>query len=158
MSCYDSADADSLCCPVHGVAGNDTLVMGTDRTIRILVVDDHRFLREAISSIVNSQPDMTVIAEAPNGKVAVQLFPIIKPDVTLMDMMMPEMNGVEAIERIMSDHPEARVVVLSGYDFMEEVKSSFEAGARAYVLKEEAREKLVSVIRAVHAGAVLQNF
>lgn len=129
--------------------------MEQNRAIRILVVDDHRFLREAISGIVNSQPDMTVIAEAPNGKVAVQLFPIVKPDVTLMDMMMPEMNGVEAIVRIIQDYPDAKVVVLSGYDFMEEVKSSFDAGARAYVLKEEAREKLVPIIRAVHSGAVL---
>ena len=129
--------------------------MDQKRAIRILVVDDHRFLREAISGIVNSQPDMTVIAEAPNGKVAVQLFPIVKPDVTLMDMMMPEMNGVEAIVNIIKDNPEAKVVVLSGYDFMEEVRSSFDAGARAYVLKEEAREKLVPIIRAVHNGAIL---
>lgn len=131
--------------------------MQNERPIRILVVDDHRFLREAIAGIINSQPDMTVIAEAPNGKVAVQLFPIVKPDVTLMDMMMPEMNGVEAITSIMRDHPAARVVVLSGYDFMEEVRSSFEAGARAYVLKEEAREKLVPVIRAVHGGALISE-
>ena len=123
--------------------------------IRVLVVDDHRFLREAIGGIINSEPDMMVIGEAPNGKIAVELYPVFKPDVTLMDMNMPEMNGVDAISHICKGNPDARVIVLSGYDFQEEIRNSFEAGARAFVLKEDARQKLATVIRAVHQGAFL---
>src|SRR5262245_37977967 len=129
--------------------------MKSKRRIRVLVVDDHRFLREAIGGIINNEPDMMVIGEAPNGKIAVELYPLFKPDVTLMDMNMPEMNGVDAIAHIRKDNPEARVIVLSGYDFAEEIRNSFEAGARAFVLKEDARQKLAPVIRAVHDGAFL---
>jgi len=120
--------------------------------IKILVVDDHFVVRMGVSTLVNAQDDMTVIGEAANGKQGVELFRISRPDVTLMDLRMPEMNGVAAIVAIRNEYPDARIIVLSTYDGDEDIYRAFQAGARAYLLKDMHHEELVNAIRAVHQG------
>jgi DNA-binding NarL/FixJ family response regulator len=119
------------------------------RQIRVMLVDDHKFLRDVITEIINNQPDMLVIGEAANGKIAVEMHPVIRPDITIMDINMPEMNGVDAISNIRKEDPDARFIVLTGSRVEEEIRNSLDAGARAYILKEQAPLKLVSMIRAV---------
>ena len=126
--------------------------MSEPNQIRILVVDDHFVVRMGVSTLVNSQDDMTVIGEATNGKEGVDLFRTTRPDVTLMDLRMPEMNGVAAIVAIRNEYPDARIIVLSTYDGDEDIYRAFQAGARAYLLKDMHHEELVNAIRAVHQG------
>ena len=120
--------------------------------IRVLCVDDHRLMREGIVHIVGLQPDIKVVAEASNGEEAVEQFLRHRPDVTLMDLQLPRMNGLQAIRAIRHDEPNARVVVLTMYHGDEDIYRALQAGAAGYLLKDTVPEDLVGVIREVHAG------
>jgi DNA-binding NarL/FixJ family response regulator len=115
-------------------------------------VDDHRLMREGIARIVGLQADMTVVAEASNGEEAVQQFLRHQPDVTLMDLQLPTMNGLQAIGAIRRAQPDARIVVLTMYHGDEDIHRALEAGARGYLLKDTLPDDLIRVIREVHAG------
>jgi len=124
--------------------------------IRVLLADDHAVLREGIRALLNEQPDMVVAGEAENGRWAVHLAHELRPDVVLMDIAMPLLNGLEATRQIKRDHPEINVLVLTMHDNEEYVRQVLGAGASGYVLKRAAASELVSAIRAVsHGEAVL---
>jgi len=120
--------------------------------IRVLSVDDHAVLREGIAALVGNQGDMELVAEACDGREAVELFRTHRPDVTLMDLQMPEMGGIDAISAIRGEFPEARIIVLTTYTGDIQVMRAMKAGARAYLLKGLLRKELTDTIRAVHAG------
>jgi DNA-binding NarL/FixJ family response regulator len=120
--------------------------------IRILSVDDHVLLRKGITALVNAEPDMKLVAEATNGQEAIEAFRLHQPDVTLMDLQMPGLNGTEAIDRIRSEFPGARIIVLTTYTGDVQVMRALKAGARAYLLKGHVHRELLETIRAVHAG------
>jgi len=120
--------------------------------IRVLIVDDHPLLRDGIAAVVHGQPDMTVAGEAANGAEAVERYRAVRPDVTLMDLQMPEMGGTSAIRAIRSEFPLARIVVLTTYDGDVEAQHALEAGASGYLLKSSPRTDLLEAIRIVHAG------
>jgi DNA-binding NarL/FixJ family response regulator len=120
--------------------------------IRILIVDDHPLLREGIAALVAGQADMTLVAECSNGREAVQAFRTHVPDVTLMDLQMPEMSGLDAISAIRGEFPDARIIVLTTYSGDVQVMRALKAGARAYLLKNQVHKELLDTIRAVHAG------
>lgn len=120
--------------------------------IRILTVDDHALLRKGIAALVNAEGDMKLVAEAASGQEAIEMFRLHQPDVTLMDLQMPDMNGTEAIMRIQREFPDARIVVLTTYTGDAQVLKALKAGARAYMLKGHVHRELLETIRAVHAG------
>ena len=120
--------------------------------IRILIADDHPLLREGIESLVSKQSDMTVVAEASTGREAIELFRIHQPDVTLMDMRMPDLGGVDAMTEILRDSREAKFIVLSTYSGDVQILRALKAGARAYLLKGLLRKELLDTIRKVYAG------
>ncbi len=120
--------------------------------IRVLCVDDHRLMREGIVRIVSLQPDIVVVAEARNGEEAVEQFLKHRPDVTLMDMQMPVMSGLQAIRAIKRAQPDARVVVLTMYQGDEDIYRALQAGATSYLLKDSVPDDLIRVIREAHAG------
>ena len=120
--------------------------------IRILTVDDHPILRKGLAALVNAEPDMKLVAEAANGKDAVEAFRSHQPDVTLMDLQMPGLDGIQAIEVICSEFPQARIIVLTTYTGDAQVMRALKAGARAFVLKGHVLDELLDTIRAVHAG------
>jgi DNA-binding NarL/FixJ family response regulator len=125
--------------------------MSADTTmIRILAVDDHPMFRGALAALLCSQPDMKVVAEAASGREAIQQFRTHQPDVTLMDLQMPGMNGLDAMAAIRSEFPDARIIILTTYD--SDVKNVVNGGARAYLLKTHLDQELLGTIRAVHAG------
>ena len=120
--------------------------------IRILIADDHSVVREGLVSLVKRKSDMVVVAEASNGREAVELWKEHRPDVTLLDLRMPELNGVGAIKEIRELDGNAQIVVLTTYDGDEDIYRAIKAGAKAYLLKDTARDALVDTVRRVHAG------
>jgi DNA-binding NarL/FixJ family response regulator len=120
--------------------------------IRILVVDDHPVVRQGVAGLVGGHPDMRVVGEASNGREAIQQFRAHHPDVVLMDLQMPEMNGLDALMAIRDEAPEARIIVLTTYAGDAQVLRAIKAGARGYLLKSALRRELLDTIRAVHAG------
>ncbi len=126
--------------------------MTIDSPIRIMAVDDHPLIREGIARLVSAQPDLTMVAEATNGREAVQQFRAHRPDVTLMDLQMPGMSGLDAISTIRGEFPEAHIIVLTTYAGDVQAHRAVKAGARAYLLKDTLHRELVETIRAVHAG------
>jgi DNA-binding NarL/FixJ family response regulator len=120
--------------------------------IGVLAVDDHPLLREGIAALVNAESDMKLVAEASNGKDAIEKFRLHRPDVTLMDLQMPTLNGIEAIIGIRGEFPGARIIVLTTYAGDVQVLRALKAGARGYILKGHVRRELLDTIRAVHAG------
>jgi DNA-binding NarL/FixJ family response regulator len=128
-------------------------LMRTDAApIRVLTVDDHALLREGIAALVNAESDMKLVAEACNGREAIEKFRLHRPDVTLMDLQMPALNGIEAIIGIRSEFPHARIIVLTTYTGDVQALRALKAGARAYILKGQVHRELLEAIRAVHAG------
>jgi two-component system, NarL family, response regulator len=120
--------------------------------IRILCVDDHPLLRSGIGALIATQPDMQLVAEAANGKAAVQLYRELRPDVTLMDLQMPDMSGLDAIIAIKSEDPSARIIVLTTYSGDVLAQRALKAGAQAYVLKSLVRTEILDTIRLVYVG------
>lgn len=120
--------------------------------IRILTVDDHPILRKGIASLVNAESDMKLVAEASSGREAIELYRLHRPDVTLMDLQMPEMEGADAIREIQSEFSDARIIVLTTYTGDAQILKALKAGARAYILKGHVHRELLETIRAVHAG------
>jgi DNA-binding NarL/FixJ family response regulator len=123
-----------------------------DGTIRILAVDDHPVVRQGIAGLVAVHSDMSLVAEASNGREAIHQFRAHHPDVTLMDLQMPEMGGLDAMIAIRGEFPEARIIVLTTYIGDAQILRALKAGARAYLLKNSLHKELLETIRAVHAG------
>lgn len=122
------------------------------KLIRILAVDDHPIFRQGIGGFLAGQADMILVAEAANGREAIQQFRAHRPDITLMDLQMPEMNGLDAMIAIRSEFPDAKIIVLTTYSGDVQVLRALKAGARAYLLKNLLHKELLESIRAVHAG------
>ena len=120
--------------------------------IRILTVDDHALLRDGIAALLADEPDMQLVAQGANGREAIQQFRAHRPDVTLMDLQMPEMSGLDAIIAIRGEFPDARIIVLTTYSGDVQALRALQAGARAYLLKNLVHKELLETIRAVHAG------
>jgi DNA-binding NarL/FixJ family response regulator len=120
--------------------------------IRILVVEDHHIVRQGLVALLATIPDMTVVAEAADGKQAIGLFRQHRPDITLMDLRLPAMSGVEAVEQIRREFPLARIIVLTTFDGDEDIYRALQAGARGYLLKGMFGDELMDAIRAVHSG------
>lgn len=127
------------------------MLNGSD-PIRILTVDDHPLLREGIESLVSKQADMAVVGEASTGREAIEQFRTHRPDVTLMDMRMPGLSGLEAMTEILRDFPDAKVIILSTYSGDVQILRALKAGAKAYLLKGFLRKQLLDTIRSVYAG------
>jgi len=125
---------------------------GGSLAIRILAVDDHQIVREGIAGFVGVQPDMTMVAEAATGREAIQQFRTHRPDVTLMDLQMPDMNGMDALIAIRAEFPDARVIMLTTYEGDAHILRALKAGAQGYLLKNTLHSDLLQTIRAVHAG------
>jgi DNA-binding NarL/FixJ family response regulator len=121
-------------------------------TIRILAVDDHPVFRQGVAGLISGQSDMTLVGEASNGREAIQQFRTHRPDITLMDLQMPDMNGIDAMMAIRNEFPGARVVVLTTYTGDVQVLRALKAGAQGYLLKNLLHKELLETIRAVHAG------
>ena len=126
--------------------------MSAKPPIRVFSVDDHPLLREGIAALVNNQPDMVLIAEASNGGEAIQLFKQQLPDVTLMDLRLPDMSGIDTLIAIRTEFPDARIIMLTTFEGDVEIQRALQAGARGYLLKNMPPSELVDVIRQVHAG------
>jgi two-component system NarL family response regulator len=127
--------------------------MISDKKIRIIVVDDHAIVRQGFTALINTVPDMSVIAEGTDGQQAIELYREHQPDVMLIDLRMPELSGVEAIGAIRREFPAARLIVLTTYDGDEDIYRSLQAGAQGYLLKDVFFEDLEEAIRKVHSGA-----
>jgi DNA-binding NarL/FixJ family response regulator len=122
------------------------------KKIRVLTVDDHPILRQGIAALIADESDMELVAEAANGREAIHQFRTHRPDVTLMDLQMPEMNGLDAMIAIRGEFPDARIIVLTTYTGDVQATRALQAGARAYLLKNSLHKELLDTIRAVHAG------
>jgi DNA-binding NarL/FixJ family response regulator len=127
-------------------------VSAVQTRIKVLTVDDHPLLREGIAAVIEGQPDLQLVGEATNGREAIDKFRVCLPDVVLMDLQMPEMNGIDAIVAIRSEYPNARIVVLTTYKGDTQAIRAFKAGASGYLLKSMLRKELLDTIRLVHAG------
>jgi len=128
------------------------LTQGSPNKIKLLVADDHNIVRSGLTALINSEADMTVAAEATNGQQAIDLFKQYRPDVTIMDLRMPVLGGVDAITAIRKEFPTARIIVLTTYDGDEDIYRALQAGASGYLLKGMLAEELLEAIRAVHSG------
>ncbi|WP_298908895.1 response regulator transcription factor [uncultured Nostoc sp.] len=126
--------------------------MSQSTTIRVLIVDDHAIVRKGLATIINRDPEMTVIAQAEDGQQATDAFREYQPDVTLMDLRMPKMGGVEAIMAICAEFKQARIAVLTTYDSDEDIYRGLQAGAQGYLLKDAKPGELLNAIRAIHNG------
>jgi DNA-binding NarL/FixJ family response regulator len=125
--------------------------MNEDR-IRILTVDDHPLLRDGVAAIIRSQPDMLLVSQASSGKEAIEQYAEHRPDVTLMDLRMPGLSGIDAMIAIRAQFADARIIILTTFEGDAEIQKALEAGARAYLLKNTPSDELIKVIRLVHAG------
>jgi DNA-binding NarL/FixJ family response regulator len=123
-----------------------------DSVIRVMLVDDHLAFRKGMAALIESEPDLRVIAEAGDGTKALEIFRVNKPDVVLMDLRLPGMGGVEAIIAIRKEFPDARVIVLTTFDMDEDIFRAMQSGAKSYLLKDTPEDELAETIRAVHAG------
>ena len=132
--------------------GNDQAVMKEVAKIKVLVVDDHPIMRVGIAAIIDATPDMTVVAQAGSAEEAIELFEKLLPDITLMDLRLPGISGVEAIRILMSRHRNAKFVVLTTYEGDEDIHQALQAGARSYIIKGMPHEALISALRRVHGG------
>jgi DNA-binding NarL/FixJ family response regulator len=126
--------------------------MSGAQPIRILIAEDHLIARVGVTTIVNMQPDMTVVAEAANGQQAVEMFRKHRPDVTLLDLRMPGLTGIEAAVAIRREYPRARLIALTTYGGDEDIRRALQAGVQAYLTKDVLHDDLLKAIRAVHAG------
>ena len=126
--------------------------MSANHRIQILIAEDHLIARVGVKTIINTQPDMIVIAEAANGSQAVELYRKHHPNITLMDMLMPGMSGLEAIAEIRREQPDARIIALSTYSGDEDIRRAIASGARSYLTKDVLHDDLIRTIHAVHAG------
>jgi DNA-binding NarL/FixJ family response regulator len=126
--------------------------MSDQTKIRVFSVDDHPLLREGIAAIIDNQPDMTMVAQAATGAEAIQMFRQHQPDVTLMDLRLPDISGIDAVVAIRAEFPEARIIMLTTFEGDVEIQRSLRAGARGYMLKSTPPKDLVEMIRHVHAG------
>src|ERR1700732_5028555 len=132
--------------------GSSPKMVTSPTQIRVLSVDDHALIREGIAALIANQKDMRLVGEASNGREAIEQFRSNRPDVTLMDLQMPEMNGIDALIAIRSEFPDARIIVLTTYPGDALCKRAMTAGAQAYILKGNVRKDLLDTIRAVRAG------
>lgn len=126
--------------------------MSEEKCIRVFSVDDHPLLREGIAAIIDNQPDMVMVAQAANSQDAIQQFRKHRPDVTLMDLRLPDGSGIETMIAIRAEFPDARIIMLTTFEGDVEIKNALESGARGYMLKSMPPKELVEVIRQVHAG------
>ena len=127
-------------------------MMSQPTTIRVLIVDDHAIVRRGLATIINRDPEMTVVAQAEDGQQAIDVFREYQPDVTLMDLRMPKMDGVEAITAICAEFKQARITVLTTYDSDEDIHRGLQAGAQGYLLKDAKPSELLNAIRTIHRG------
>jgi DNA-binding NarL/FixJ family response regulator len=125
----------------------------SDPAIRVLCVDDHPLMREGITAVIQNEPDMLVVGEASNGQEALQEFRKHRPDITLMDLRLPDMSGIDTLIAIRAEYVAARVIMLTTFEGDAEIQRALQAGAKGYMLKSMPRKKLVEMIRKVHTGA-----
>jgi DNA-binding NarL/FixJ family response regulator len=126
--------------------------MTDDTRIRVFSVDDHPLFREGIAAIINSQPDMFLTAQATNGNEAVELFRDVKPDVMLLDLQLPDLNGIEVLIAIRNEFPDARIIILTTFEKDVEIQRALKAGAQGYLLKSSPPKQMLETIRQVHRG------
>src|SRR5215475_225875 len=126
--------------------------MAADNRIRVLSVDDHPLLREGIGSLINTQPDMAIVATASSGKEAIEVFRSVRPDVTLMDLRLPDLGGLDVMMAIRGEFPDARVIVLTTFERDVEIQRALKAGAHGYLLKSMNPKEMLATIRQVHSG------
>ncbi|HTY85652.1 MAG TPA: response regulator transcription factor [Silvibacterium sp.] len=124
----------------------------SDRSIRVLCVDDHPLMREGITAVIRHEPDMLVVGESSTGREALEGFRTSSPDITLMDLRLPDMSGIDALIAIRAESPKARIIMLTTFEGDAEIRRALQAGAQGYMLKSMPPKKLVEVIRKVHAG------